>query len=140
MASTFYRRDGLVDGFWDAVQNASLDAMPEVYKQADRKINPDPRHLEQLFKQDSERTKSFEDWSDAELQAVKAPTLVLIGDQDIVKPEHAARMARTIPGARLMVVPGNHGNYLGEVAASDGDTSLLRVTVPFLTRFLGEDL
>jgi hypothetical protein len=64
----------------------------------------------------------------------------VIGDQDIVKPEHAARMARTIPGARLMVVPGNHGNYLGEVAASDGDTSLLRATVPFLTRFLDEDL
>lgn len=59
--------------------------------------------------------------------------------QDIVTPEHAARMARAIPGARLMVVPGNHGNYLGELAASDGDTSLLRVTLPFLIRFLDED-
>ena len=140
VASTFYRRDGLVDGFWDDMEHASLDAMPEAYKQADRKINPDPGHLEQLFKQDSERTTSFQDWSDTELQAVKAPTLVVIGDQDIVKPEHAAQMARTIPGGRLMVVPGNHGNYLGEVAASGGDTSLLRATVPFLTRFLDTDL
>ena len=38
-----------------------------------------------------------------------------------------------------MVVPGNHGNYLGELASSDGDTSLLRATLPFLTRFLDED-
>ena len=25
--------------------NASLDAMPEALKEADRKVNPDPRHL-----------------------------------------------------------------------------------------------
>jgi pimeloyl-ACP methyl ester carboxylesterase len=140
VASTFYRRDGLVDGFWDGMENASLDAMPEALKEADRKINPDPRHLDQLFKQDSERTQSFEDWSDADLQAVKSPTLVVVGDRDIVKPEHAARMARTIPGARLLVVPGGHGDYLGEVAASGGDTPLLRLTVPFLTRFLDDDV
>lgn len=139
VASTFYRRDGLVDGFWDGVQHASIDAMPEALKEADRKINPDPRHLEQLFRQDSERTKAFQDWSDAELRAVRSPTLVVVGDQDIVTPEHAARMARAIPGARLLVVPGNHGSFLGEVAASGGDTSLLRATVPFLTRFLDED-
>jgi pimeloyl-ACP methyl ester carboxylesterase len=139
VASTFSRRDGVVDGFWDGMQDASLDAMPEALKEADRKVNPDPRHLQQLFEQDSERTKAFQDWSDAELQAVTSPTLVVAGDQDIVKPEHAVRMARAIPGARLLVVPANHGNYLGEVAASGGDTSLLRATVPFLTRFLDED-
>lgn len=139
VASTFYRRDGVVDGFWDGMQDASLDAMAEALKEADRKVNPDPRHLEQLFEQDSERTKAFKDWSDAELQAVTSPTLVVAGDQDIVKPEHAVRLARAIPGARLLVVPANHGNYLGEVAASGGDTSLLRATVPFLTRFLDED-
>jgi hypothetical protein len=38
-----------------------------------------------------------------------------------------------------LVVPGNHGNCLGELASSDGDTSLLRATLPFLTRLLGED-
>jgi pimeloyl-ACP methyl ester carboxylesterase len=113
--------------------------MPAAYKDADRKLNPDPRHLEQLFKQDTERMNAFEDWSHSELRTVRSPTLVLIADQDIVKPEHAAKMARTIPGARLMIVPGDHGNYLGEVVASNGDTSLLRATAPFLTRFLDED-
>jgi hypothetical protein len=45
-------------------------------------------------------------------------------------------MARTIPNARLAVVPGNHGNYLGEIAASAGDTSLMQATVPLLRWFL----
>jgi pimeloyl-ACP methyl ester carboxylesterase len=92
VASTFYRRDGLADGFWETVQNASVESMPQAYKDADRKINPDPRHLQQLFEQDTERTRTFEDWPDSELRAVKAP-----------------------------------------------DTSLLRATLPFLTRFLDED-
>jgi pimeloyl-ACP methyl ester carboxylesterase len=73
---------------------------------------------------------------DSALQAISSPTLVLIGDQDIVTPEHAASMARTIPNARLTVVPGNHGNYLGEIAASAGDTSLMQATVPLLQWFL----
>ena len=39
------------------------------------------------------------------------------------------------PGA-LGQVGGDHGNYLGEVAASAGDTSLMQATVPLLRWFL----
>jgi pimeloyl-ACP methyl ester carboxylesterase len=138
LASSFYRRDGMADGFWDSMEGATIDAMPEVYKDADRRINPDPRHQQQLFEQDSQRTKSFEDWPDTDLEAIASPTLVLLADRDVVTVEHGVRMARTIPGARLMVVPGTHGDYLGEIAASAGDTTLLRATAPFLTRFLDE--
>ena len=59
VASAFYRRDGLVDGFRDGIQHASLEAMPEIYKRIDRELNPDPRHLEQLFMRDRERTRAF---------------------------------------------------------------------------------
>lgn len=48
--------------------------------------------------------------SRAQLGAIKAPTLVVVGDRDIVTPEHAVEMFRSIPGARLCVVPGaGHG-------------------------------
>jgi hypothetical protein len=42
---------------------------------------------------------------------VQSPTLVLIGDDDCVAPEHAAAMVRALPaGSRLRVVPGtSHG-------------------------------
>ena len=48
-------------------------------------------------------------------------------------------MFRAIPGARLMIVPGGHGDYFGELAASggrpagDADTRF-----PYLLRFLEE--
>jgi pimeloyl-ACP methyl ester carboxylesterase len=45
-----------------------------------------------------------------ELQSVGAPTLLIVGDRDIVTPEHAVEMFRTIPRAQLCVVPNaGHG-------------------------------
>ena len=45
-----------------------------------------------------------------ELQSIRAPTLIIVGDGDIVTPEHAVEMFRTIPGAQLCVVPhAGHG-------------------------------
>ena len=45
-----------------------------------------------------------------EMQSIKAPTLIIIGDTDIVTPEHAVEMFRAIPGAQLCVVPhAGHG-------------------------------
>jgi pimeloyl-ACP methyl ester carboxylesterase len=49
-------------------------------------------------------------FTNEELQSIKAPTLLVIGDRDIVTPEHAVEMFRTIPGAQLCVVPNaGHG-------------------------------
>ena len=40
------------------------------------------------------------------LAAVTAPTLVMLGDDDIVSIEHAAALQRALPSAQLAVVPG----------------------------------
>jgi pimeloyl-ACP methyl ester carboxylesterase len=42
----------------------------------------------------------------ASLAAVKAPTLVLAGDHDMVALEHTAVIKHSIPGAQLGIVPG----------------------------------
>jgi pimeloyl-ACP methyl ester carboxylesterase len=48
--------------------------------------------------------------TDEQLQRIEAPTLLVIGDRDIVTPEHAIEMFRTIPRAQLCVVPNaGHG-------------------------------
>jgi pimeloyl-ACP methyl ester carboxylesterase len=45
-----------------------------------------------------------------QLHGITAPTLIIVGDEDIVTPEHAVEMFRTIPGAQLCVVPhAGHG-------------------------------
>ena len=45
-----------------------------------------------------------------QLQSIGIPILLIVGDADIVTPEHAVEMFRTIPGAQLCVVPNaGHG-------------------------------
>ena len=46
----------------------------------------------------------------AELARIDVPTLVMIGDHDEVKIEHAVELYRALPDARLAIVPGtSHG-------------------------------
>jgi len=113
--SCMYRRDGMVTGFWDGFKKPDISMMPEPLKEADRKINPDPQHLQQLFDQDVKRMATFQDWPDTDLTSIAAPTLVMIGDRDVVLPEHAIKMSRLLPKGRLMIVPGDHGDFLGDV-------------------------
>ena len=40
-----------------------------------------------------------------QLQGIDVPTLIIIGDEDVVTPEHAVKMFRSIPKAQLCVVP-----------------------------------
>ena len=137
-ASTFANRDAVPLEFWDGMATATLDDMPAIYKDADRLLNPEPGHLERLFELDRRRILDFTGWTDNELGTITASTLVVSADRDVVTPAYAARMAAAIPGARLLVVPGGHGDYLGEAGASGGDLRSMRATVPFLLRFLDE--
>lgn len=136
-ASTFASRDAVPNEFWDVMARATLANMPDTYQDADRLLNPEPGHLERLFELDRRRILDFPGWSDEELGTIAAATLVVSADRDVVTAEYAARMAGAIPGARLLVVPGGHGDYLGEQVASGGDLRTMHATVPFLLRFLG---
>ena len=48
----------------------------------------------------------FEGWRPEDIQAIKAPALVMIGDADIVRPEHAVELFRLLPHGQLAVLPG----------------------------------
>nr|MBP6589228.1 alpha/beta hydrolase [Chitinophagaceae bacterium] len=45
--------------------------------------------------------------SPAELQQIKAPTLVIGGDNDVIKPEHTLLIWKNIPGASLWILPNS---------------------------------
>nr|WP_295905552.1 alpha/beta hydrolase [uncultured Bdellovibrio sp.] len=137
IASAQYRRDGMFKGFWDGMNKASMANMPKELLAADRKINPDPKHQEQLFLQDSRRMQGFKDIPEKEIKSITAPTLVLLGDQDAITVEHALRMSRTVQHGRLAVLPGTHGNYIGEVAATTSESSKMpEATAIIVSEFL----
>jgi pimeloyl-ACP methyl ester carboxylesterase len=39
-------------------------------------------------------------------QTISTPTLVMAGDNDIVRPDHTRHIAKVIPGAQLSIIPG----------------------------------
>jgi hypothetical protein len=80
----------------------------------------------------------FADWPDSLVASITAPALVVAADRDVVRTEHAVRLASLIPDARLLIVPGNHGDYLGELLAAAGDPGPLRRALPFLVDFLDQ--
>lgn len=48
-----------------------------------------------------------------DLAALTLPVLVTAGEHDLVLPEETARLARALPNARLVIVPGaDHGSYI----------------------------
>jgi pimeloyl-ACP methyl ester carboxylesterase len=51
----------------------------------------------------------------ARLKAIRVPTLVLVGRDDILTPpEFSRRLAGLIPRARLAVLPGGHAFFIEE--------------------------
>ena len=43
-----------------------------------------------------------------ELAKIQSPTLVVAGDNDMIKDQHTRLIARSIPGAQLTILPGSH--------------------------------
>jgi len=116
VASTMYKKDGAIPGFWDRMAAASFAEMPQVYKEAFLKVNPDTNALYAMFSRDVSRMQHFSDIPEEQIRSISAPALILCGDQDIVRPEHAVEMYRQLQHARLLILPGGHGDYIGEIA------------------------
>jgi pimeloyl-ACP methyl ester carboxylesterase len=69
-------------------------------------IAPDPGAWSGLFERDKAMIFSGPNWSLAELAAIRAPVLLENGEHDLVLLPYATAMKEAIPGARLVVVPG----------------------------------
>lgn len=117
LASAPWRRDAMVDGFWDGLEHGTLDDMPALLRDEYLRVNPGGERLQDFFDLDVNRMLAFDGWSDEEIAAMRQPTLVVVADHDVVTVEGSVRLARAVPYGRLLVVPGNHGDFIGEAWA-----------------------
>ncbi len=106
VASAMFRRDGLYPEFWTSMGHATLESMPAELQDAYRRVAPHPEQLQSMHDKCVERMLAFADWLPQDLRAIEAPTLVMVGDADVVRPEHAVEMYRLLPHAQLAVLPG----------------------------------
>jgi pimeloyl-ACP methyl ester carboxylesterase len=137
VASTFYKKAGAPNWFWDMMSKPTFEAMPQAYKDAFLKINPDTNALHRMYERDVARMQSFPDITEEQMKSIKAPAFIIMGDRDITSPEHASEMQRLISNSRLAIIPGGHGEYIGELTTPQ-DSTLISATVSMINKFLNE--
>jgi pimeloyl-ACP methyl ester carboxylesterase len=136
IASAFYKRDGTFAGFWDGFPTATLNNIPQIYRDEYLKITNDPARLQNMFDKDVARMLAFKGWSDEDIISIKAPVFIVLGNYDVVTPEHAVKMYRIFPNARLAILPGNHGSYMGEAMSPDLSSKIPELFVGMIDEFL----
>jgi pimeloyl-ACP methyl ester carboxylesterase len=139
-ASSFTTRDGAQPQLWDVIRQADIANMPQALKDAFLAVNPDARRLKTMHDKDAARMAGFADVPESAVRGVRAPTLIITGDRDVARLEHALELSRTFPDARLLVLPSGHGDYLAEAWTAPVDTDYAEITARLLERFLSEPL
>ena len=115
---TSYRRDGLYPELLaagESVKPEDLDG--SAFQQEYARIAPHPEQWHRLVAKITDLDRTSGDWSREAIASVKAPALLIIGDSDIVRPEHTVEMFRLLgggvvgdlvglPRSQLAVLPG----------------------------------
>jgi pimeloyl-ACP methyl ester carboxylesterase len=135
VASTMYKKDGSYPWFWEMMKKATFEEMPQPYKDAFLEINPDKDALYAMYKRDVTRMQTFKDIRDEDIKSIKAPALIILGNNDVASPEHGVEMYRKMQQAKLMILPGGHGDYIGELTTikpGNNDFPALKIIEDFL--------
>jgi pimeloyl-ACP methyl ester carboxylesterase len=138
-AGSMTKRSGAPPQFWQGFPTSTFADMPQQLKDAFLKVNPDQRLLHDMYEKDVERMLNFVETSDEQVKSITVPTLVVAGDRDVSTPEHAVELVRLLPKAQLLILPGVHGEFLGEVLGGQGDAHYPELSSRLIERFLDAD-
>ena len=119
MASISYRTDGLHPGLMDGLADLKPEWMyGSPWHNEYMEIAPKPEDFPTLAAKVTKLNMSYSDLPAESIQAIKAPTMIIIADSDIVRPEHAVEMFRLLgggisgdtpqglPNSQLAILPG----------------------------------
>jgi pimeloyl-ACP methyl ester carboxylesterase len=81
---------------------------------------------------------NFYGWTDEQISSIKSPTLIMIGNKDVVTPEHALEMNHKIQNSELVILPGTHGYFLGEIMSVNENNKIPSAAVAIIEEFLNQ--
>ncbi len=139
LASVTFNMSGVHPGLMDGFADMTADMMVgSPWHDEYMRIAPNPENFATLFAKKTQMDQGTQDVPAEAIQAIKAPTLIVIGDSDLVRPEHAVEMFRLLgggvfgdmaglPTSQLAVLPGT--THVTLVQRAD---LLLAIIPPFL--------
>jgi pimeloyl-ACP methyl ester carboxylesterase len=118
IAGATYKTEGLYPEMLAGIESITPELfagspMEDEYK----RLAPNPDGFATLVTKLVQLDSQVQDWSSEAIQAITSPTLIIIGDSDVVRPEHAVEMFRLVgggvpgdlaglPNSQLAVLPG----------------------------------
>jgi pimeloyl-ACP methyl ester carboxylesterase len=96
---------------YEAFAKLPADFAPAEFKDPYDRVAPDKTKWPELVRKIKEMGLGFKGYSDADVRSIKAVTLIMQGDRDIVRPEHAVQMFRMIPRSQLAILAGTITSY-----------------------------
>lgn len=138
LGSALAKRNGVPDWFWGFMAQSKLENMPAQLKDGYKKVAADTNGLQVMHDRDAKRMVNFKDIPDEQIKAITVPTLIIIGDKDVITPEHALELNRQIANSELAVIPGGHGQYIGEITTVTPDFKESNLVVPMIENFLNK--
>lgn len=119
LASVTYNMNGLHPGLMDGLGQMKPEMMHgSPWHEEYIRLAPRPEDFSRLFEKKTQMDQQIKDISEEAIRAITAPTFLIIGDSDIVRPEHAVEMFRLLgggimgdtpvglPNSQLAVLPG----------------------------------
>lgn len=138
LGSALAKRNGVPEWFWDFMKQVRLGNMPEQLKVAYRQVASDTNGLQVMHDRDARRMVNFKDIPDELIKSIKAPTLIIIGDKDVITPEHAIELHRQLANSELAIIPGGHGEYIGEITTIKPGFKESDLIIPMVEKFLNK--
>jgi pimeloyl-ACP methyl ester carboxylesterase len=104
-AGTNVTNEGLKPGIIDELSQLTPEMLGDEIRDLYASEAPNPEDWPTLVTKIVQQAVSLVGWQPEQLQSIAAPTLVVIGDDDIIRVEHASEMVSLIPHAHLAVLP-----------------------------------
>ena len=118
LASVTYNSGGLHPGILAGIEHLTPEALAgSPFQEEYAAIAPFPEDWPTLMSKSRELDGWVQDWPPEDISSIAAPALLIIGDSDLVRPEHAVEMFRLFGGgvagdvagllnSQLAVLPG----------------------------------
>lgn len=113
IAGTNITNDDLVPGLYDFMAEMTPEQLGDELRTMYEAEAPRPEDWPVLVDKIKQQVIGLEGWTPEQIQSITAPTLVIVGDADILTPESAVTHFRQIPNAHLAVLPMRDHLQLG---------------------------
>lgn len=139
LASVSYNSGGLHPGLAAGMEKLEPEHLAgSPFQEEYARVAPEPENWPVLISKIKQLDSKIQDWLPGDIQAIKAPTLLLLGDSDIIRPEHTVELFRLLgggvagdivglPKSQLAILPGT--THISIMDRTDWLTSMI---LPFL--------